>query len=226
MTARAVILATSALLVVTLARAEAPLSRANPASTNCVNHGGTLLMETDGSGGQYGVCRFADDRQCEEWALLRGECPPGGIRVTGYVTPAARYCALRGAHYQVLAGSNTPNEQGSCQFAGGRTCAADAFFSGLCTPDGADGIVQARFHCQGDRTIDAVFSNGSQSSVSLALSDGRSISLPQAESGSGARYANAGDRVVFWNKGNTAFVEEDGKATYQDCVTSGNLQVH
>jgi len=140
MTARAVILATSALLVVTLARAEAPLSRANPASTNCVNHGGTLLMETDGSGGQYGVCRFADDRQCEEWALLRGECPPGGIRVTGYVTPAARYCALRGAHYQVLAGSNTPNEQGSCQFPGGRTCAADAFFSGLCTPDGADGI--------------------------------------------------------------------------------------
>ena len=218
MNARIVMLATTALLVALLARAEAPSSLANPASTNCVNHGGKLLIETDGSGGQFGICQFPDNRQCEEWALLRGECPPGGIRVTGYVTPAARYCALRGARYQVLTGSNTPAEQGSCQFAGGKTCAADAFFSGLCTPDSADAIVQARFHCQGGRTIDAVFSNGARSSVSLALSDGRSISLPQAESGSGARYANAGDRVVFWNKGNTAFVEEDGKATYQDCV--------
>jgi hypothetical protein len=24
------------------------------------------------------------------WALLRDECPSGGIRVTGYATPAAR----------------------------------------------------------------------------------------------------------------------------------------
>ena len=222
MNARIVMLATTALLVALLARAEAPSSLANPASTNCVNHGGKLLIETDGSGGQFGVCRFPDNRQCEEWALLRGECPAGGIRVTGYVTAAARYCALRGARYRVLTGSNTPSEQGSCQFAGGKSCAADAFFSGLCTPDTAGGIIRARFQCQGGRTIEAVFSNGTRSSVSLALSDGRSISLPQASSGSGARYASAGDRIVFWNKGDTAFVEEDGKATYQGCVTGGD----
>ena len=135
------------------------------------------------------------------------------------MTPAARYCALRGARYQVLTGSNTPSEQGSCQFANGRICSADAFFSGLCAPDTADSIVQARFRCQDGRTIDAVFSNGTQNSVSLALADGRSITLPQAPTASGARYASAGDRIVFWNKGNTAFIEEDGTATYLDCVT-------
>ena len=225
MTPRIAILAAVALLVPPLVRAEAPPGLANPASTNCVNHGGTLVIETDGGGGQFGVCRFPDNRQCEEWALLRGECPAGGIRVTGYVTVAARYCALRGAQYQVLTGSNTSSEQGSCRFPGGKTCAADAFFSGLCTPDTAGGIVQARFRCEGGRTIDAVFSNGARSSVSLALSDGRSVSLPQAQSGSGARYASAGDRIVFWNKGDSAFIEEDGKATYLDCVTGGGTAV-
>ena len=50
--------------------------------------------------------------------------------------------------------------------------------------------------------------------MSLQLSDGRSIALPQAMSGSGARYADAGDRTVFWNKGNTAFIEEGGKTTF------------
>jgi putative hemolysin len=32
--------------------------------------------------GQYGVCFFEDNRQCEEWALLRGDCPVGGKKVT------------------------------------------------------------------------------------------------------------------------------------------------
>jgi len=44
--------------------------------------------------------------------------------------------------------------------------------------------------------------------------------LPQARSGSGARYANGDESFVFWNKGDTAFIEEDGKTTYADCVTS------
>jgi membrane-bound inhibitor of C-type lysozyme len=55
--------------------------------------------------------------------------------------------------------------------------------------------------------------------VSLTLSDGRKLTLPQAMSGSGARYANAGESVVFWNKGNTSFIEEKGKTTYDGCST-------
>lgn len=202
------------------ARADAPPALANPASTNCARLGGVLTIETDGSGGQYGVCHFEDNRQCEEWALLRGECPAGGLRITGYATPAARYCALRGGHYQVLSGSNTSSEQGSCAFPGGKACAAGAYYDGLCAPETAGDVVQADFRCAEDRSIDAVFSNGERNSVSLALSDGRSLSLPQGPSGSGARYANDGDRVVFWNKGDTAFLVEDGRTTYRDCVAT------
>ena len=50
------------------------------------------------------------------------------------------------------------------------------------------------------------------------LSDGRVLRLPQALSASGARYANAAESIVFWNKGNTAFIEEKGNTTYDGCV--------
>ncbi len=69
---------------------------ANPASVNCIDKGGTLSIQKRGDGGEYGICIFEDNRQCEEWALFRGECPAGGIKITGYVTPAARYCAIPG----------------------------------------------------------------------------------------------------------------------------------
>jgi putative hemolysin/membrane-bound inhibitor of C-type lysozyme len=202
-----------------IANAQTLLERANPASQHCLAQGGSLLIESDGSGGQFGVCRFDDNRQCEEWALLRGDCPAGGVRITGYVTPAARYCVLRGGRYQVLSGSNLPTEQGGCRFGNGKACAAGSFFNGLCAPDTAGEVVHAQFRCAAGKTVDAVFSNGSRSSVSLVLSDGRSLSLPQSRSGSGARYANAAQSFVFWNKGNSAFIEEDGQASYRGCST-------
>ena len=80
--------------------------------------------------------------------------------------------------------------------------------------------MRAHFACAEGKSIDATFVNGTASSVRLTLSDARKLSLPQARSGSGARYANADESFVFWNKGNTAFVEEGGKTTYADCVTS------
>ena len=55
--------------------------------------------------------------------------------------------------------------------------------------------------------------------VSLTLSNGRRITLPHALSADGARYANADESFVFWNKGNTAFVTENGTTTYDGCVT-------
>jgi putative hemolysin len=51
---------------------------ANPASQNCVDKGGSLALEERGDGGQFGVCFFEDNQQCEEWALFRGDCPVGG----------------------------------------------------------------------------------------------------------------------------------------------------
>jgi putative hemolysin len=106
---------------------------ANPASENCIAKGGELRIETAG-GGQYGVCLFEDNRQCEEWALLRGECPAGGIRVTGYVTPQARYCAIRGGAYVVTREQTaTSPEEGSCALPGAPACDALALYEGRCS---------------------------------------------------------------------------------------------
>lgn len=106
--------------------------RANPASEHCVAAGGKLNIITNGAGGQYGVCHFADNRQCEEWAMMRGECPAGGVRVTGYVTPAARFCAITGGKYEVTGNSNRPDETGTCTLSSGAQCDARAYYDGRC----------------------------------------------------------------------------------------------
>jgi hypothetical protein len=49
---------------------------ANPASVYCVESGYASEIRTDENGGQYGVCIFDDDSECEEWAYYRGECGP------------------------------------------------------------------------------------------------------------------------------------------------------
>ena len=105
---------------------------ANPASQNCTVKGGTLRIERRPDGGQYGVCVFVDNYQCEEWALFRGACPAGGLRVTGYITPAARYCAITGGRYTVVAKSGAADEQGACALPDGKACAADAYYAGTC----------------------------------------------------------------------------------------------
>ena len=104
---------------------------ANPASQNCLKQGGTLRIERRPDGGQYGVCVFTDNYQCEEWALLRGQCPKNGLRVTGYVTPAGRYCAITGGRYTVVTG-NAAQEQGVCSLPGGKACNAEAYYAGSC----------------------------------------------------------------------------------------------
>ena len=108
---------------------------ANPASENCMKQGGTLTMQKRGDGGEYGICMFEDNRQCEEWALLHGECPVGGRKITGYVTLAAQYCAITGGTYQVTGNSNTDQEQGSCTFKNGQTCDVWDYFAGKCNPN-------------------------------------------------------------------------------------------
>ena len=81
------------------------------------------------------------------------------------------------------------------------------------------GVVNAAvFRCDmpKDSFISSVFYSDR---VSLTLSNGRRITLPHALSADGARYANADESFVFWNKGNTAFVTENGTTTYDGCVT-------
>ncbi|HEU4616633.1 MAG TPA: MliC family protein [Gammaproteobacteria bacterium] len=92
-------------------------------------------------------------------------------------------------------------------------------------------IAAARFLCDGDKRIDATFyasaakpapSRGRPAppggSVHVELSDGREADLPQTVSADGARYADADESLVFWNRGNGAFVIENREQTYTDCI--------
>lgn len=106
---------------------------ANPASVNCINKGGTLSIQKRSDGGEYGICIFKDNRQCEEWALFRGDCPVGGRKVKGYATPAAQYCVIAGGSYKATAQNNTDNEQGTCTFNNGKSCDAWDYYSGRCS---------------------------------------------------------------------------------------------
>ena len=64
--------------------------------------------------------------------------------------------------------------------------------------------------------------------VELALSDGRLMTLSQTISASGIRYATKDESIVFWSKGDSAFITENNTETYSDCVervwTLGNKQ--
>jgi putative hemolysin len=88
------------LAILGLASACAPVtappgeSIANPASENCVAQGGTLEIR-QGEGGEVGYCVFADGSECEEWALMRGECKPGQQAAVTFDDPFA-YCAAVG----------------------------------------------------------------------------------------------------------------------------------
>jgi len=83
---------------------------ANPASENCVAQGGRHITEPTPPG-EIGVCLFEDNRQCEEWALLRGHCPAGGMHVAGFTSDEERLCAIRGGHLQ----------QGQCSLPAGES---------------------------------------------------------------------------------------------------------
>jgi putative hemolysin len=52
-----------------------PANMPNPASVYCEQQGGRVEMRTDANG-TYGICRFDDGSECEEWAYYRGECTP------------------------------------------------------------------------------------------------------------------------------------------------------
>jgi putative hemolysin len=100
-------------------------SLANPASINCTKQGGTLAIETNGAGGQYGLCQFEDNMACEEWALYRGECPVGGLKTTGYDNIEEKYCAWLGGKTFAV-----PNAK--CNLPNGHTCDNAALYNGTC----------------------------------------------------------------------------------------------
>jgi membrane-bound inhibitor of C-type lysozyme len=80
-----------------------------------------------------------------------------------------------------------------------------------------DPIAIVKYKCADNKTVDAAYY---KDQVEIRLSDGRDVTLPQVEAGSGIRYANADESLVFWSKGEGAFVTEGdpNKPTYDNCV--------
>jgi len=75
------------------------------------------------------------------------------------------------------------------------------------------------YYCR-EGTIIASYENAG---VTLMLSDGRSLTLPQAVSGSGVRYELGS--IVFWNKGDTATLSENNAPTYSNCVSGTQTSI-
>ncbi len=71
--------------------------------------------------------------------------------------------------------------------------------------------------CEGGKALMASYG---EEIVTVDLVDGRALTLAQTVSASGVRYANEGESVVFWSKGDTAFLEEGGETTYGDCMSA------
>ena len=97
----------------------------NPASINCAKVGGNLVMQKRGDGGEYGLCYFEENRACEEWALIRGECPVGGRKTTGYDTVDQNYCAW-------LGGDTAAVKDSVCTFKNGKKCLTIDLYNGKC----------------------------------------------------------------------------------------------
>ena len=104
----------------------------NPATQYCAQVGGTPKNETRPDGGQYGVCYFGDNYVCEQWALMHGECPVGGVKVTGLTSPVAGYCEITGGDYTLIGTTNTGEEVGNCILPDGQMCDAGEYYAGAC----------------------------------------------------------------------------------------------
>lgn len=97
----------------------------NPPAEYCVKLGGKSMPEKRPDGVDIGVCTFESGLQCEEWALYRLQCPPGGVKVDAGMSPAARYCVLRGGKYSAAG-------KGQCTFDTGQRCEVAGYFTGKC----------------------------------------------------------------------------------------------
>ena len=78
-------------------------------------------------------------------------------------------------------------------------------------------INEVTFVCDAGKSIAAKFYLDQDDHVDLKLSDNRELALPHAISASGARYASRDESIVFWNKGETAFITENSSTTYANC---------
>ena len=110
----------------------------NEASKYCVDQGGTLKVEKNRQGKEYGVCVFPPkdnvEGMCEEWALFNKKCPKGGYRIKSQVSDVVRFCIISGGEFQDGGIDDQGNQKGKCYFYPKTQCDMNDFFSGTCKP--------------------------------------------------------------------------------------------
>ena len=112
-----------------------PAESAEPGAAEqaCVVAGGQTIASQRSGAGSYTVCLFEDNRQCEVAALAAGDCPSGGLKVTGYVTEAAVFCVITGGSYTVsVEDTGRELEPGICRLVSGKVCNVHEYFAGQC----------------------------------------------------------------------------------------------
>jgi len=101
--------------------------------------------------------------------------------------------------------------------------------------DGSKQIASALYTCDNSKTVSAAFFEGTPAapvaagqppvptgSVEVSLDGAASTTLRQTLSADGARYANADESFVFWNKGNEALIMRNNTMDldYKNCTNT------
>jgi putative hemolysin len=106
----------------------------NPAAVYCEQQGYTSEIRTAADGSQYGICKFPDGSECDEWAYFRGECAPGQATPgAGMANPASVYCEQQGYTLEIHTAADG-SQYGICKFPDGSECDEWAYFRGECSP--------------------------------------------------------------------------------------------
>lgn len=100
---------------------------ASAAYQKCIQNDGFVTTARRGTSGYYQVCNFADDMDCELYALYAGQCPVGGVHTIGYSTTDQVFCALRG-------GTPQGKNNGQCKMPDGVVCSTTQVYkNGTCS---------------------------------------------------------------------------------------------
>ncbi len=102
----------------------------NPASNYCKDNGYTWEIIKDAQGNEYGICKFPDGSQCEEWDYFNGKCKPGDTTVA--VPTSKEQCESLGGKWgkfglAPVERCNLPTTDGKSSCTDGSQCQA-----GLC----------------------------------------------------------------------------------------------
>ncbi len=165
---------------------------------------------------------YAEKLTAEGWAIDNSLAAGGpGASITAYVK-SGNYIIVSFSTDFKGGGENEPVQ-----------CPCDVSLSVFSGKNITDKLISEMvYKCDAGKTIEASYYEGPVApmpkpgepptptgSVSLKLSDGRQIKLPQTISGSGIRYATTNDSFVFFSKGDTALILENNKETYTGCVS-------